>query len=123
KRADLKLFEFGKTYHGYNDKREEFKHLSLFATGNQNAENWNGTSKKSDFFLMKGLIISILERLGISRFKETPITNDLFSEGLTLGLGKNKLVDFGLVKKSVLKHFDISQEVIYADFNWDTILD
>lgn len=123
KRADLKLFEFGKTYHGYNDKREEYKHLSLFVTGNQNAENWNGTSKKSDFFLMKGLIVAILERLGISRFKEAPIANDLFSEGLTLGLGKNKLVDFGLVKKSVLKHFDISQEVIYADFNWDTVLD
>ncbi len=123
KRADLKLFEFGKTYHGYNDKREEYKHLSLFVTGNQNAENWNGTSKKSDFFLMKGLIVAILERLGISRFKESPIANDLFSEGLTLGLGKNKLVDFGLVKKSVLKHFDISQEVIYADFNWDTVLD
>ncbi|NJX15574.1 phenylalanine--tRNA ligase subunit beta [Tamlana crocina] len=123
KRSDLKLFEFGKTYHGYNDKREEFKHLSLFVTGNQNAENWTNISKKSDFFLMKGLIVSILERLGISRFKEAPITNDLFSEGLTLGLGKNKLVDFGLVKKSVLKHFDISQEVIYADFNWDTILD
>lgn len=123
KRADLKLFEFGKTYHGYNDKRAEYKHLSLFVTGNQNAENWNGTSKKSDFFLMKGLIVAILERLGISRFKEAPIANDLFSEGLTLGLGKNKLVDFGLVKKSVLKHFDISQEVIYADFNWDTVLD
>ncbi|XCF05231.1 phenylalanine--tRNA ligase subunit beta [Tamlana crocina] len=123
KRSDLKLFEFGKTYHGYNDKREEFKHLSLFITGNQNAENWTNSAKKSDFFLMKGLIVSILERLGISRFKEAPITNDLFSEGLTLGLGKNKLVDFGLVKKSVLKHFDISQEVIYADFNWDAILD
>ena len=29
KRSDLKLFEFGKTYHGYDDKREEFKHLSV----------------------------------------------------------------------------------------------
>ncbi|UKM64215.1 phenylalanine--tRNA ligase subunit beta [Flavobacteriaceae bacterium GSB9] len=123
KRQDLKLFEFGKTYHDFGDKREEFKHLSLFITGNQNTENWHGTNKKSDFFLMKGLIVSVLERLGISRFKESPISNDLFSEGLTLSLGKNKIADFGLVKKQVLKHFDISQEVIYADFNWDTVLD
>ncbi|WP_298535604.1 phenylalanine--tRNA ligase subunit beta [uncultured Algibacter sp.] len=123
KRADLKFFEFGKTYHGYKDIREEFKHLSLFVTGNQSQENWHNKSKPSDFFLMKGLIISVLERMGISRFNEAPITNDLFGEGLTITLGKNKLVDFGLVKKTILKQFDISQEVIYADFNWDTILD
>ncbi|OEK08357.1 phenylalanine--tRNA ligase subunit beta [Flavivirga aquatica] len=123
KRSDLKLFEFGKTYHGYNDKREEFKHLSLFLTGNQSSENWHDNSKKSDFFLMKGILIAILERLSISRFNETPVNNDLFAEGLTLSLGKTKLIDFGLVKKTILKHFDINQEVLFADFNWDAILD
>lgn len=123
KRGDLKLFEFGKTYHGFNDKREEFKHLSLFVTGNQSRENWISSSKTSDFFFIKGSIISILERLGISRFNETPIKNDLFNEGLTLSLGKIKLVDFGLVKKSILKHFDISQEVLFANFYWNAILD
>lgn len=123
KRADLKLFEFGKTYHGYDDKREEFKHLSVFMTGNQTSENWHSTNKKTDFFLMKGVIVSILERLGITRYNESPIKSDLFTEGVSFGLGKNKLVDFGLVKKPILKHFDIAQEVIYADFKWDTILD
>ncbi|MFD0988549.1 phenylalanine--tRNA ligase subunit beta [Mariniflexile jejuense] len=123
KRSDLKLFEFGKTYHGYNASREEFKHLSLFVTGNQNEENWNNPTKKSDFFFLKGNIISLLERLGISRFNELPVENDVFSEGLNFSLGKTKLVDFGLVKKPILKYFDISQDVMYADFNWDTILD
>lgn len=123
RRSDLKFFEYGKTYHGYNDNREEYKHLSLFITGNQTSENWHTASKKSDFFLMKGLIISILERLGIARFNETPISNDLFAEGLTLGFGKKKLVDFGIVKKPILKHFDIAQEVVFADFNWDVILE
>ena len=123
KRADLKLFEFGKTYHGFDDKREEFKHLSIFLTGNEASENWHRTNNKTDFFLMKGIIVSILERLGVSRYNESPIKSDLFSEGLSFGLGKNKLVDFGLVKKPILKHFDISQEVVYADFKWDAILE
>ncbi|MCL5128331.1 phenylalanine--tRNA ligase subunit beta [Algibacter sp. L4_22] len=123
KRGDLKLFEFGKTYHGYQDKREEFKHLAVFSTGNQSQDNWISSSEKSDFFFMKGSIISLLERLGISRFSEAPTKNDLISEGISLGLGKTTLVDFGLVKKQVLKHFDISQDVIFADFNWDAILD
>lgn len=123
KRLDLKLFEFGKSYQDFNDKREEQKHLTLFATGNQNSDSWLSSNKKSDFFYLKGAIYAILERLGVSRFKESPISNDLFSEGLTLSLGKTTIVDFGLVKKSILKHFDISQEVVFADFNWDAILD
>ncbi|CAH8286447.1 phenylalanyl-tRNA synthetase beta subunit [Mariniflexile fucanivorans] len=123
RRSDLKLFEFGKTYHGYNNKREEFKHLSLFVMGNQTMDSWNTPNAKSDFFFLKGNIISVLERLGVSRFNESAIENDLFSEGLSFGLGKMKLVDFGLIKKPILKHFDISQEVLYANFYWDTVLD
>ena len=36
---------------------------------------------------------------------------------------KKKIVDFGVVKKAILKKFDIEQEVIYADFNWDLIIE
>lgn len=123
KQLDLKLFEFGKTYHDFNGQRIENKHLTVFATGNQTTDSWLSSNKKSEFFYLKGTIFSILERLGISRVQESPLNNDLFSEGLELGLGKMKLVNFGLVKKSILKHFDISQDVVFADFNWDTILD
>jgi phenylalanyl-tRNA synthetase beta chain len=123
KRSDLKLFEFGKTYHNYNNKREEFKHLSVFITGNKTSENWAGINKASDFFFMKGIINSVLERLGITRYNEFPVKNDMFSEGLSFALGKNTLVEFGVVKKPILKYFDITQEVIYANFKWDTILE
>lgn len=123
KRLDLKLFEFGKSYHDFSGKREEQKHLTLFSTGNQNHDTWLNPNKKSDFFFMKGTIHAILERLGITKVQESPLSNDLFSEGLELGLGKMKLVELGLIKKPVLKHFDISQEIIYADFNWDAILE
>ncbi|RKE94890.1 phenylalanine--tRNA ligase subunit beta [Ichthyenterobacterium magnum] len=123
KRDDLKLFEFGKTYHNYNDTREEQKHLSVFVTGNRNDKRWNIADQKTDFFYLKGIITSILERLGLSNFKVSPIKNDVFSEGITLALGKTKLVDFGLINKKVLKHFGISQNVLFADFNWDNVID
>ena len=123
KRHNLKLYEFGKTYHDHNENRHEHKHLSILVTGDKTAERWNTPSQKSDFFFLKGTITAILERLGITRFKESIIENDLFSEGLQLSFGKTKLADFGLVKKTVLKHFGISQDVLHADFNWDAILD
>jgi phenylalanyl-tRNA synthetase beta chain len=122
KKLDLKLFEFGKTYHDFNGNREEQKHLTIFVTGKQNNESWISANKKSDFFYLKGIIYAILDRIGISKVRETPTNNDVFSEGVDIGLGKNSLISFGLVKKTVLKHFDVSQEVVYADFKWDTIL-
>lgn len=123
KRDDLKLFEYGKTYHSYNGNREEHKHLAVFITGNRFADRWTSPIKKSDFFFLKGTITAVLERLGITRFKSSPTDNAVFSEGLSLLYGKTKLVDFGLVHKKILKHFDIAQEVLYADFYWDHILD
>ena len=123
KRCDLKLFEFGKTYHQYPDKREEDKHLSLFVTGNISEERWNTVVTPSDFFYLKGTLQTILQRLGLNRLKSSPIKSDIFSEGMSFSLGKKNIVDFGLVKKSVLKHFGISQNVLFADFNWDNILE
>ncbi|MEM9679991.1 MAG: phenylalanine--tRNA ligase subunit beta [Bacteroidota bacterium] len=123
KRSHLKLFEFGKSYHLYGENREEFKHLSVFVTGNKNEERWNSAPTASDFFYLKGIVEAVLERLGLQRYKSGPIKTDVLSEGLSLSLGKTKLVDFGLVKKSILKHFGISQPVLFADFNWDNILE
>lgn len=123
KRNDLKLFEFGKTYHQYSKNREEQKHLSLFVTGNKSEERWNSATNPSDFFFLKGTVEAVLQRLGLKRLKSSPTKSDVINEGMSLSLGKKKLVDFGLVKKSILKHFGITQNVLFADFNWDNVLE
>jgi phenylalanyl-tRNA synthetase beta chain len=118
----LKFFEFGKTYHKFDVKYEELKHLALFVSGNRTGDSWIGKNKTSDFFYLKGIVTSVLERLGAISLKTSPTKNDVFSEGITLSLGKIKLVDIGSVSTSILKSFGIKQEVIYADFNWDNVL-
>lgn len=47
----------------------------------------------------------------------------MFSEGLQLSIGRDTLVNFGVLKSKIAKHFDITQDVFYADFNWDTIIE
>ncbi len=121
KNNSLKFYEFGKTYHKYNEKYQEDKHLTLFITGNRTTDSWNTTSKVSDFFYLKGIITNILGRLGIDALKTIPAKQDVFSEGIILSIGKMKLVEFGVLKKGLLKEFGIKQEVLFADFNWDTI--
>jgi phenylalanyl-tRNA synthetase beta chain len=120
--SDLKLFEFGKTYHKLPSGFDEPKHLTLFTTGNRLQESWTNPQKPSDFFLFKGYVDTILSRLGISKTQYKPVTSDVFAEGIAIGAGTEILVEFGTVKKSILKHFDIKQEIFYADFNWNAIL-
>jgi phenylalanyl-tRNA synthetase beta chain len=35
---------------------------------------------------------------------------------------QHSIVSFGVVRKALLEVFDIKQEVLYADFNWDTVV-
>ena len=122
KRSDLKFFEFGKTYHSIAGSYEEEKHLTLTVTGNRNNESWLRAQEKSDFFLFKGYVMAVLSRVGVDKkLTALPFENDVFAEGLALAIGKEVIVEFGTVKKSIAKHFDIKQEVFYADFNWGKI--
>lgn len=122
KNTSLRLFEFGKTYHKFPTKYDELKHLALFVSGNRAKDSWAQTNKVADFFYAKGIVTTLLERLGVSKLKTTPTKNDVFSEGISLSLGKIKLADVGIVSKQILKSFGIKQEVIYVDFDWDAVL-
>lgn len=123
KRSDLKFFEFGKTYYSYQSGRQENKHLSLFISGNRSKETWTNPVQKGDFFYLKGVVTTILERLGINGVKTSPSKNDIFSEGISFSLNKSKLVEFGVIRKKILKQFDINQETLFADFNWDLVVE
>ncbi len=120
--GDLKFFEFGKSYHKMISNYEEVKHFALFSTGQNIKASWNTTQKPTDFFEFKGYINAILARLGISKYTTQPVENDVFSEGIAYYLGSDLLVEFGILKKGILKHFDIKQEVCYAQFAWEQIL-
>ena len=124
RRSDVKLFEFGKTYHNYASGHQEDKHLSLLVAGNRLRESWTTDTLKNttNFFYLKGIVSAILEKLGINTARTTSTTNDIFTEAVSLEVGKLSLVTYGIVKKSILKSFSIDETVYYADFNWDNML-
>jgi phenylalanyl-tRNA synthetase beta chain len=45
----------------------------------------------------------------------------MFFRGIAISVG-TIVVELGVVKKSIGKHFGIKQEVFFADFNWNLIL-
>ncbi|MGI9552508.1 MAG: phenylalanine--tRNA ligase subunit beta [Aurantibacter sp.] len=121
KKQNLKFFEFGKTYSNEKNGQNELRHLSLYLTGNQREDSWISATKTNDFFFLKTVVENVLVRLGVTSTDSEPTENDMVSEGLSLKWKKKQLVSFGLVNKFVLKKFDIKQEVLFADFNWDNV--
>lgn len=126
KNPDLKFYEFGKTYHLSDSsdwKYTEKNRFSILVTGRKQTETWNSKADSASFFQLKGIVESVLKKLGIE-IKEITTDNisQLFSYSTTYESGKKTIVEFGEVKKSVLKKSDIEQEVFYADFDWDEIL-
>ncbi len=124
KNSNVKLFEFGKTYHrtdalNYTEKN----HLAIFISGNKSNSNWNTPNKKSDFYYIKSIVDTILSKIGISTFDALDNElSEIFNYSLLYKKGEKKLVEFGKVHLQFTKQFDIKQEVYFADFNWDTII-
>jgi len=119
---NVKLFEFGKTYHNFPGGREENKHLTLLTSGDKTRDTWAHEVSKSDFFYFKGIVTNLLNRLGITDYSEKGNESSLFSEGLTIIKNKKTLVSFGVVSRKITKNFDIETETLYADFDWDLVL-
>ncbi|RPG34417.1 MAG: phenylalanine--tRNA ligase subunit beta [Muricauda sp. TMED12] len=122
-KTDLKLFEFGKTYHAVDGQHQEKQHLAIFISGDRTQNSWVVASKKSDFFYLKGIVENVFERLGLRDIDTDPLSDSNYAEGISYTKNNKVLVSLGLVSKSALKRFDIKQEVFYADLNWDAILE
>jgi phenylalanyl-tRNA synthetase beta chain len=97
--------------------------LSLFISGDKTEENWHHKQNPTNFFFLKGIVFSILERLGIEHWKSAVITSALISDGLQLSVGKNSIVEFGILDSNLVNNFGIKQTLYFADFNWDKLLD
>lgn len=131
--ADLKLFEIGNCHRfvAGGDKSElknykEESRLSLLMTGLKNEPNWNTPAQPVSFYDLKNVVENIIARLGISfaAIDEQPLSNDIFSEGLSLVMDKSKaLVNYGLVNGKLLKQFDIDAPLYYAEINLQLLFD
>lgn len=124
---DLKLFEFGKTYSKNDRQYREVNHLSFYITGNKSSHRWNSPLVAADFFYLKAYVENIFARLGIDinseNFSSDKLNDKTFSYGMKISSGKNTLVSYGSLNRSILKQFDINESVFYADIYWDGLLE
>ena len=125
--ADLRLFEFGKTYvrpaADGGRPTAEVARLSLTMTGAHAPESWQPSVKKSvDFFTLKSFVTNLLKRFGISGYQETVLQEAPFLYSVKYHRGAQELVTLGAVLPAILKKMDIKNPVFFADFNVENVL-
>ncbi len=119
KNNGLKLFEFGKTYTTTGiGKYQETEHLALFVSGNSREQDWRHKKEDADLYMLKGMVQSLLIQLGIKDVEYTPVHHHKFQEHLMLKKDDTIIATIGTVGKSMLKRFDVKQDVYYADILW-----
>ena len=126
------MYEFGNCYfYRPEDKNEhpqqnyaEALHLGIFMSGKLEQENWTSKSEKSSFYFLKSRVNAVLDKLGISPDSYTlrEVVSDSFEQALEYISKTGSIVTFGKVHKSLLKKFDIEQEVYAAEFDFDCVL-
>ena len=128
KNFNLSLFEFGSTYQLKESQAEglsnygENSHLSIFVAGKKEEDNWNTSGNDSDFYDLKQVVHSILNRLGLNDYKTAETEKETLAYGLEYIQNGQSLVNYGAVKPSIAKDMDASGAVFYANFNWDKCL-
>ncbi len=129
---DLRLFEFGNIYYKNPDevsenllgKYKEEERLALFITGEIREQGWTESAKMSDFFHMKAYVELILKRLGFipSKLNTKYAETDHINEAYAYSASGTTLAIMGKVSDKLIKHFDIKNEVFYAELFWGNIL-
>jgi phenylalanyl-tRNA synthetase beta chain len=122
RQKDLKLFEFGKTYHLLDGKYKERERLSVFISGNSHEETWFEKSREVVFHDLAATVDQILASLKIRNTEKAEADSQIFQYGVTLTLNRKPIVSFGLLKASVAKKTDVKAPVFFADFDWEYIL-
>lgn len=122
RQANLRFFEFGKTYTVKEGDYQEENRLAIFITGDIEDENWNTKSRKAKFHDLSHFV-----NLVVTRLLKKALTNEVVHEypfhyGLKSLLGSKELVRMGKVNTSVARRSGIKQDIFYADIDWDLLL-
>jgi phenylalanyl-tRNA synthetase beta chain len=120
--TNVKLFEFGKIYRKLNNAYEEQRCLGIVLSGNYTSESWTGNLRKASFADLKGLVQQIFVRLKIDITAEKAANNANYTDGIEIFHNEVSLGTIGVINKKLAKKIGVSQEVYFAQLNWDAIL-
>jgi len=119
-----KIFELARVYlPRENDLPQERMTLAIAMAGEAEELNWFGTSRKLDFFDLKGVVEELVERMGISNYQFLPAEDPAFFPGQTawLKVGEDTIGILGKLNPDIAEAFEVEEEVFMAEFNFEAL--
>lgn len=107
---DLRIFEFGNTYHKTEKGTNQIPTLCLGVTGRQHQSHWAITDQKSDFFFLKGIVSALLQRVGIHA-KELPGIHPHFKESIDFVVNEKTIGTIGWVDTKPFADISLEKDV------------
>jgi phenylalanyl-tRNA synthetase beta chain len=117
KTTDLKLFEFGKTYHQINGEHIEKNKLGIWLTGKIEALNWMRRPREITFQDLNTIINQILVKWGVNTFDKKPFSNATYKCGVEFVYQTRSFVTLGQLSEQYLQLADIHQPVFFAEID------
>ena len=115
----ISFFEIGKVYGKSNaGKYYESEQLAIYVSGKIQADGWRTKGTEQDYFVTKGIAISVLDLLGIKGVQEKTASN-----GLTEFIWNKKVIaGLEVMNNKKLQVFGIKQAVYYINFDLASLL-
>ncbi len=122
KTEDLRIFELANIYKNEEGKIKEEVSLVLCLTGKRYFD-WKRKVEEVDFYDLKGVLETLLLRLGVRDIVFHPEESPLFSRRYSLGLRiKDKELGFmGEINEEILKNFDLGKKIYLATLNLNAV--
>jgi len=134
KRSNLRFFEFGNVYtfdpekQNDDDPMQAYKeqyYAALWLTGKRVEGSWAHVNEDSNFYELSAYVENILRRIGVKpgMIVRKKSENPIFSAGMSIeNRGGKLLIEMGIISKKLLKQFDLSAPVYYAELNWTALM-
>ena len=120
---NIKIFETGKVYLNDNGEFIENEYVSISLTGDFYNKNWIYKNQPNIFFKIKGIVNSILFKLGFDKCEEVVVNKNMFENSIEFRLDGKLIAMAGTVNLKKINYFDIHQQVAYAELELNKIFD
>lgn len=126
---DFIFFEMGKSYFKSSDNGHSFKErkvLGLVFSGLSRTKEWYGTEEKFDFFIVKGFLEKVCERICKNKMKVKKLEGTNFGflhpvEASLMLLEDKEIGFFGKLHPDVAEKWDFKKDVFVAEIDLDLL--
>ena len=126
---DVRLFETGKTFlsNGQDRLPEETETLAALWTGSGTPATWQSKARPCDFYDLKGVVESLLDRLNTPAPAFTPLSADPSAymragRSARIQVAETEIGRIGEVDPEVLKTYDLKQTAYIMELNIHRLL-